>query len=196
VPAGGVMYASNHQSLLDILVLGATLPGDIKWATKRAIMKVPFLGWHLALSGHVPVDRRAGKQAAAATARLFEQVLHNDKALLIFPEGTRTDDGEIQPFKNGGFFAAVRADKPVVPVTIEGTHSLMSKHATDSGEVRDDRRRRVHVHMGEPIYPDKAGDERERVEKLRDLTHAAVVAMQADIRALETPVGRQNADPT
>ena len=65
VPSGGLMYASNHQSLVDILVLGAALPGNLKWATKRSIMKVPFLGWHLQLSGHVPVDRRAGSRAAA-----------------------------------------------------------------------------------------------------------------------------------
>ena len=69
VPAGGFMYASNHQSLLDILVLGALLPGDFKWAAKRSLMKIPFLGWHLALSGHVPVERKAGRRAAAEIGR-------------------------------------------------------------------------------------------------------------------------------
>src|SRR5690606_37865689 len=58
VPQGGpYVYCSNHQSLLDILVLGSVLPGDYKWAAKRELMKIPFLGWHLQLAGHVPVDR-------------------------------------------------------------------------------------------------------------------------------------------
>jgi 1-acyl-sn-glycerol-3-phosphate acyltransferase len=66
VPDGGFVYASNHESLIDILVLGAALPGDFKWAAKRSVMNIPFLGWHLRLAGHVPVDRNKGKSAALA----------------------------------------------------------------------------------------------------------------------------------
>ena len=69
VPSGGYAYASNHQSLLDTLVLGATLPGDFKWAVKSSLMAIPFLGWHLWLAGHVRVDRNGDKKAAAAAVR-------------------------------------------------------------------------------------------------------------------------------
>jgi 1-acyl-sn-glycerol-3-phosphate acyltransferase len=175
VPGGGFMYASNHQSLLDILVLGAVLPGDFKWAAKRSLMKIPFLGWHLQLAGHVPVDRDAGKRAAAEVIDRFERVMRDGKALLIFPEGTRSEDGNVKDFKNGGFYAAVRAGRPVVPVGLDGTGALMGKGAVDTGEL--DRNRRVMVMIGQPIEPGTLGREKDRVEDLRDRTHAAVLEL-------------------
>jgi 1-acyl-sn-glycerol-3-phosphate acyltransferase len=182
VPAGGLTYASNHQSLLDILVLGALLPGDLKWAAKRSLMKIPFLGWHLALSGHVPVERQAGRRAAAEAIRRFEEVLREGKQLLIFPEGTRTQDGDVQEFKNGGFYAAVRANRPVLPVAVEGTFWLMRKHASDTGETAATRARRVLVEIGEPVWPLTDRKEREQVEDLRDRARASVVRMHAALR--------------
>ncbi|MEM6786937.1 MAG: lysophospholipid acyltransferase family protein [Myxococcota bacterium] len=187
VPTGGVLYASNHQSLLDILVLGALLPGDLKWAAKRSLMSIPFLGWHLRLAGHVPVDRRAGRRAAAAVIERFEAVLRDDKPLLVFPEGTRSEDGAVKPFKSGGFYAAVRAGRPVVPVALDGTHRLMDKHAADSGDRREGGRR-VLVAIGAPIHPESEGKERARVERLRDATQETVEAMHRELRArLEGP---------
>jgi 1-acyl-sn-glycerol-3-phosphate acyltransferase len=180
LPAGGLLYASNHQSLLDILVLGALLPGDLKWAAKRQLLNIPFLGWHLALSGHVPVDRRSGRRAAVETIDRFERVLRSGKQLLVFPEGTRSEDGEVQPFKNGAFHAAVRAGRPVVPVALDGTYRLMGKHAPDTGDVR--RPRQVRVEIGAPIAvpPDLA--EGDQVAWLRDRTHEAVVRMHGTLR--------------
>ena len=181
VPAGGLMYASNHQSLLDILVLGAELPGDLKWASKRSIMNVPFLGWHLRLAGHVPVDRKRGSRAAAETIKRFKVVLEEGKPLLVFPEGTRSDDGSVKDFKNGGFYAAVRANVPVVPVAIEGTHKLMRKHATHTDGPEESEMRHVLVRIGEPIYPMRDGKERDRVVALRERVREAVVAMHAEL---------------
>ena len=133
VPDGGFVYASNHESLVDILVLGAALPGDFKWAAKRTVMNIPFLGWHLRLAGHVPVDRNQGKDAALAVTEAFEGVLRDEKPLLVFPEGTRTADGNLKPFKNGAFQAAVLTGKPVVPVALRGTFSLMSRDESRHG---------------------------------------------------------------
>src|SRR5579862_815409 len=135
-PEGPFVYCSNHQSVLDILVLGSVLRGDYKWAAKRELMKIPFLGWHLRLAGHVPGDRHAGARSAAVVIARFEEVLRRGKPLLVFPEGTRSEDGIMKPFKNGGFYAAVRAGVPVVPVAVEGTHRLMKKGAIDSGDGR------------------------------------------------------------
>jgi 1-acyl-sn-glycerol-3-phosphate acyltransferase len=184
VPAGGLMYASNHQSLMDILVLGAVLPGDLKWAAKRSVMQIPFLGWHLTLSGHVPVERKAGKRGAVKAIKRFEEVMREGKQLLIFPEGTRTTDGEVKAFKNGGFYAAVRADRPVVPVALDGTHQLMKKHAPDTGEAGKSsrRRRQVLIAIGEPLHPLREGAEKDRVADLRERTRAAVVEMHARLR--------------
>lgn len=171
VPREPFVYCSNHQSVLDILVLGAVLPGDYKWAAKRSLMKIPFLGWHLQLAGHVPVDRRSGSRSAAEVIARFEQTLKRGKPLLVFPEGTRSEDGVIRPFKNGGFYAAVRADVPVVPVALEGTFKLMKKGAFETGEGQI---REVLVKIGAPIQPRKDGREGLRVTDLRDRTFTSV----------------------
>lgn len=168
------VYCANHQSLLDILCLGAVLPGDFKWAAKRSVMSIPFLGWHLRLAGHVPVDRSAGSRAAADVIARFEGVLREGKPLLVFPEGTRSEDGIIRPFKNGGFYAAVRTGVPVVPIALEGTHLLMKKGAINSG---DGTLRYVRVRAGAPLTAAAEGREAVRVNDLRERTYAAVLDM-------------------
>ena len=148
IPDGGFVYASNHESLVDILVLGASLPGDFKWAAKRSVLNVPWLGWHLRLAGHVPVDRNKGRDAALAVIQAFESVLRRDKPLLVFPEGTRTADGKLKAFKNGAFQAST-----------------------------DRENRRVIVQIGKPLYPSAELPEDDAVVDLRDRTRAAVVEM-------------------
>lgn len=171
VPEGAFVYCSNHQSILDVLVLGAVLRGDFKWAAKRSLMKVPFLGWHLALAGHVPVDRQSRSRNALEVIARFEQVLRAGKPLLIFPEGTRSENGVLKPFKVGGFYAAVRTGAPVVPVALSGTHDLMQKGALNTGNGR------VKVRIGAPIPVPTEGNEGHRVHELRDRTRVAVAAM-------------------
>jgi 1-acyl-sn-glycerol-3-phosphate acyltransferase len=182
VPEGGFVYASNHESLVDILVLGAALPGDFKWAAKRSVLNVPFLGWHLRLAGHVPVDRNKGKDAALAVMEAFESVLRNDKPLLVFPEGTRTADGKLKAFKTGAFQAAVLAGKPVVPVAINGTFTLMSRDSVDTGASTDLEDRLVTVQIGKPLYPNMELDDEDAVADLRDRTRTAVVEMLGEVR--------------
>ncbi len=171
VPPPPFVYCVNHQSILDILVLGGVLPHDFKWAAKRSLMKIPFLGWHLQLAGHVPIDRKQGSRAAVEVIQRFEQVLREGKPLLVFPEGTRSEDGVVRPFKNGGFYAAVRANAPVVPVALEGTHHLMKKGAFNAG---DGSMRLVEVKIGAPIQPMRNGKEAIRVADLRARTFSAI----------------------
>lgn len=192
IPEGAVVYASNHESLVDILVLGASLPGDFKWAAKRSVMNIPFLGWHLRLAGHVPVDRNKGKAAAQAAVDAFASVLEEDKPLLVFPEGTRTEDGILRPFKNGAFQAAVEADCPVVPVAIHGTYSLMSRDAVDTGSSRDPNLDRVvTVQVGAPIHPIAELTTEDRVADLRDRTREAILRMKGTAAA--TPAAGESA---
>lgn len=178
VPEGAFVYCSNHQSIVDIIVLGSVLPGDYKWAAKRSVMNVPFLGWHLTLSGHVPVDRKAGPEAAARVITRFEETLRSGKPLLVFPEGTRSEDGIMKPLKRGSFIAAVRANVPVVPVAIEGTHKLMHKGAFD---LAYDTPRKIAVKIGAPVQPRDSGDEEERILNLRDRTYSALLKLHASI---------------
>jgi 1-acyl-sn-glycerol-3-phosphate acyltransferase len=171
IPEPPFVYAVNHQSLLDVLVLGGVLPHDFKWAAKRSLMKIPFLGWHLQLAGHVPVDRAAGSRAAAEVVKKFEEVLRQGKPLLVFPEGTRSEDGILRPFKNGGFYASQRTMTPVVPVALDGTYKLMKKGRIDTEQGH------IPVKVGKPIHPTKGM----KVTELRDLTHAAIIELHRSI---------------
>jgi 1-acyl-sn-glycerol-3-phosphate acyltransferase len=125
------------------------------------------------------VDRNAGSRAAAEVIGRFERVLRDGKPLLVFPEGTRSEDGVLKPFKNGGFYAAVRAGVPVVPVALDGTHDLLRKGAIHTGEIREPRV--VRVKVGAPIAPPSVGKEAQRVAELRDRTHASVAELLASI---------------
>ena len=192
IPEGAVIYASNHESLVDILILGAVLPRDFKWAAKRSVMNIPFLGWHLRLAGHVPVDRNKGKDAAKAAVEAFTTVLESEKPLLVFPEGTRTQDGKLRPFKDGAFQAAVETDSAVVPVALHGTYSLMSRDAVDTGSSRDPNLSRiVNVRIGPPVCPDAELSKEDRVADLRDRTREAIIALKA--RAAQTQVVAESA---
>jgi 1-acyl-sn-glycerol-3-phosphate acyltransferase len=189
VPPGGFAYAANHQSLLDTLLLAATLPGDTRWAVKRSLMTIPFLGWHLWLAGHVAVDREGGKRAAVSTVDRFVEVLARGKALVVFPEGTRSRDGQVKRFKKGMFHAAVRAGVPVVPVALHGTGAVMSKGAADMASPRDRAKtgQLVYVRIGTPLTPRTDAPEPKRASRLCERTRAAVIAMhetlvEADIQ--------------
>jgi 1-acyl-sn-glycerol-3-phosphate acyltransferase len=119
----------------------------------------------------VPVDRGGGPKTAAQVIARFVEVLKSGKPLLVFPEGTRSESGVMQPFKAGGFYAAVRGGVPVVPVVLEGTHALMKKGAFDTG---DGTERLVKVKVGKPIFPLSSGKESFAVNDLRTRTHAAM----------------------
>ena len=137
------------------------------------------------MAGHVPVDRNQGKDAATAVTDAFEGVLRDDKPLLVFPEGTRTEDGNLRPFKNGAFQAAVLTGKPVVPVAIRGTFTLMSRDEVDIGGSKAREDRLVTVQIGKPIYPSTELEEPEAVADLRDRTRATVVEMLAAVSSAE-----------
>jgi 1-acyl-sn-glycerol-3-phosphate acyltransferase len=116
----------------------------------------------------------------------LQGVMKAGKPLLIFPEGTRSDDGEVKGFKDGGFYAAVRAGKPVVPVVLDGTFEIMDKHAADIGDMearRGTSRRHVAVVIGAPLHARPEGSERDRVGDLRDRCRRAIVDMLAETRA-------------
>lgn len=178
IPEPPFVYCANHQSLIDILCLGATLPHDYKWAAKRSLMNIPFLGWHLKLSGHIPVDRKAGPEAAAKVIDNFTKVLHNKKPILVFPEGTRSESGVIKSFKQGPFIAATSVNVPVVPVALEGTRTLMVKGAP---AMREDTIRDVRIRVGAPIHPNMSLEREACINDLRDRTRAAIVKMHLEI---------------
>jgi 1-acyl-sn-glycerol-3-phosphate acyltransferase len=123
--SGPCVYVSNHQSMVDILAVFAThLP--YRWVSKRANFFAPFLGWTMWLNGYVPL-RRGHLPSIRRMLRRAEACLRGGSSLFVFPEGTRSPDGEVQGFFRGAFWMAVRAGVPVVPVVIEGTANILPK---------------------------------------------------------------------
>jgi 1-acyl-sn-glycerol-3-phosphate acyltransferase len=115
---------SNHQSNFDIPILMAALDNfQLRWVSKREVRKVPVLGLCLERTHQVLVDRESPTQAVAVM-RQVKKLLAAGLSVMFFPEGTRTRDGRLQPFKPGGFAVAVEAGVPVVPVTINGSRAL------------------------------------------------------------------------
>ena len=119
VPRGPAVYAANHGSAIDIPILFGYLPADFRFIHKRSLYLVPVLGWSLWVAGHVGIDRanpfRARKSLHAAAQRI-----QSGTSVAVFPEGTRSPDTEVRPFKRGSFVLALEAGVPVVPVSLQG----------------------------------------------------------------------------
>jgi 1-acyl-sn-glycerol-3-phosphate acyltransferase len=121
---GPYIFAPNHQSHFDIAALLGYLPGHNRFVAKKDLFAEPVLGTVLRTLGMVPVDRENPLEAI----RLLEQVVGSERcSLIIFPEGTRSRDGALLPFKKGPFAAAILLKVPVVPVVCRGTVALMPK---------------------------------------------------------------------
>ena len=143
-PQKSYVVCVNHQSLLDIPVLYAALPVPIRFLAKKSLFYIPVFGWSLWLAGYVPVDRSGGKKARASLKTAAKRI-SNGRSLTIFPEGTRSPDGEIHNFKSGAFIVAIEAQCPILPVVINGTFELGSK-----GSLRVNPHP-VQVAVGKPI---------------------------------------------
>lgn len=124
-PNGSYVFISNHASYYDTPVALAHIPVQFRFLAKRGLFQIPFLGTHLSRAGHVPVPRE-DPRAAVKTMQTAAQVIQQKKvSLLIFPEGGRSHDGVLQPFKEGGAYIAIRAGVPVVPLVLIGTREVL-----------------------------------------------------------------------
>jgi 1-acyl-sn-glycerol-3-phosphate acyltransferase len=118
------VLASNHASIYDIPILFASLPLQLRIVAKDSLGRVPFLGWHLQRTGHLLVDRRSpGPDIVKKMARLVSE----RHSLIVFPEGTRSMDGQVARFKKGPFLVAADAKLPVVPVSVSSSRHVMPK---------------------------------------------------------------------
>lgn len=131
-PRETAIFCANHQSAMDIPILFVNLPVQFRFLAKRSLFKLPFLGWHLRRSGHIPVDRDQPRKALKSLDQAAERI-RGGCPVILFPEGTRSRDGQIKPFKAGSFYLAIRAGVPVVPITLNGTRHV---HKPDTYHVR------------------------------------------------------------
>ena len=155
------IYVSNHQSTIDIPTLFIALPVRLSLIAKKQLRYVPALGWYLWIAGHILIDRSNPKTAIASLDEAGRRI-RAGASLIVYPEGTRSPDGRVLPFKKGPFALALKAGVAVCPVTIEGSGKLMPKNrwTITPGPIR--------VQIGKPI---DAGayreDERDRL--MRDV---------------------------
>jgi 1-acyl-sn-glycerol-3-phosphate acyltransferase len=157
-PKTAYVVVSNHQSLVDIPLISC-LPWEMKWIAKTELFRVPLVGWMMRLAGDIPLDRqnRGGVQALLRAKKYLQQGC----PVMIFPEGTRSPDGEVHAFTDGAFRLAIKSQVPVLPLAVEGTHSCLQKGSWKFGEPRD-----VYLKVLPPVETSglKAGD----AENLRD----------------------------
>ena len=125
-PQRAYVYMANHVSNLDPPALIPYLPQRASVMVKKELFRVPLLGRAMRMVSLVPIDRR-NKEAAIASVRAAAEVLRSGISVVVFPEGTRSPDGRLLPFKKGPFHMALETGAPIVPVTIVGTRQLMSK---------------------------------------------------------------------
>jgi 1-acyl-sn-glycerol-3-phosphate acyltransferase len=163
-PGRTYVIASNHQSLFDTPIFFAYLPLSFRILYKKSLNRIPFLGWHLFLSGHVGVERENPTKAKESLEHAAERI-RNGTSVAVFPEGTRSYDGVMRGFKKGSFRLAIKAETPVVPLTIRDSHLVMKR-----GEVTV-HPRTVKVIIDRPIDVRGWSEERsgELCERVREI---------------------------
>jgi 1-acyl-sn-glycerol-3-phosphate acyltransferase len=168
---GSYVFVSNHLSYMDTPVALANIPVQFRFLAKRGLFQIPFMGWHLARAGHIPVPR-GDARAAVKTMTLAAQVVREQKiSLLIFPEGGRSRKGEMRPFMEGAAYIAIRAGVPLVPIGLQGTREVLPY---GSGNIRGGP---VILRIGDPIPTDEA--------TLRDRVHLTELLRERIIKLAE-----------
>lgn len=119
------IFVANHQSIYDIPVVFASLPYQLRIIAKASLGNFPFLGWHLRRTGHLLVDRKNPDRTGIL--KRWRALVGQGLSLIIFPEGTRSQDGKVGIFKAGSFLLAIEAQLPIVPISVDGTRYVMRK---------------------------------------------------------------------
>lgn len=167
------IFVSNHQGYFDIFALSGYLPVQIRWVAKSSLFKLPFMGWAMSASGYIPVVRDDRKKAYEAFNKTIEKIKEGS-SIIIFPEGTRSEDGEIGPFKKGSNLIASRSKSPMVPITIIGSGDIIKK---GSARITPGS---VQIIISPPVEPSNDKKENEAVlESIRE-TIIATTKRQAN----------------
>ena len=125
-PEKSFIYMANHQSNFDIPVLLGRLPVQFRWLAKAELFKIPIFGWGMKVSGYISIDR-SNRESAFKSLEKAVETIQNGTSVMIFPEGTRSKDGQLKAFKKGGFVIAADSGVPIVPVVIHHTWEIMPK---------------------------------------------------------------------
>ncbi|MDW8436467.1 MAG: lysophospholipid acyltransferase family protein [Chloroherpetonaceae bacterium] len=163
-PKASYVIVSNHASMYDILAALAGLKSNLRIMAKIELAKVPLWGWAVRRGDFIFI-RRGGNREALQSLLEAKQKLDEGKSAYIFADGTRSPDGTIQPFKRGAFTIAVKAQKPILPITILGSHKIMPR---DTLRINGGT---ITLVIDKPIAPDGKTD-----EQLLEETHKVILA--------------------
>jgi len=179
---------ANHESQADPFLL-SFLPWDMRWVAKQEIFEQPLTGWAMRLCGDIPLRRGDGESVRTMMDEC-KRALAGGIPIMMFPEGTRSKDGELLAFRDGAFRLAIEAGVPVLPVAITGTRQMRPKHSKWFGKAH------ACAKILEPIAT--AGMTLEDVAALRDRARDAIASELSDLRARyasasepPTPLGSQ-----
>ena len=125
-PGESYVYMANHQSMYDIVALLGHLRVPFRWLAKIELFRIPVFGYAMARAGYIAIDRSNRRAAFNSIDRAAKKV-REGSSVIIFPEGARSKDGNIKAFKKGGFMLALKSKRPIVPVTILGSRSILPK---------------------------------------------------------------------
>jgi 1-acyl-sn-glycerol-3-phosphate acyltransferase len=162
------VYAANHTSYMDTPVVFSTLPFQFRILAKKELWSMPFIGWYLNRSGQIPVDTD-NPRATLSSLSGGVRALRAGMPLFVFPEGSRTPDGELKTFLAGAAYLAIRAQVPVVPIALSGVYDLLPMHASHFYPCR------VTLMAGEPI--DTTGMTPRQTDQLTERLRSAIVRM-------------------
>ena len=160
------VFVANHQGAYDIFAIYGYLNHNFRWMMKKALRKIPFVGYSCQVSGQIYVDN-SSPGAVAKTMETAKRQLSNGMSLVVFPEGARTPDGKLHDFKRGAFRLAMEFNLPVVPVTIDGSYSVMTRNS------RLPRPGHIIITIHRPIV---AGPEGHDQKQLMEQSRAAIAS--------------------
>ena len=169
VPGQSYVFVANHQSMFDVWLVYGWLPVIFKWLMKAELRKVPFVGTGCKAAGHIFIDRRNTK-AAMESLKEVEKQLVNGVCTVIFPEGTRSLNGEVGRFKRGAFQIAWDLGLPIIPLSLDGCYEVLPKGKPFV------YRAPVHMHIGEPIDLKQFSNPNEAIEAVRNAVIAGRIS--------------------
>ena len=174
-PGTTYVMVANHLSLLDILVL-FRLFRHFKWVSKIENFKVPVIGWNMSMNRYIKL-RRGDRASVVQMMDACETTIGEGSSIMMFPEGTRSRDGEMRPFKPGAFELALKTGTPILPIVIFGTADALPKR----GFVLQGRHE-IRIRVLDPIPPEQFADMSvdELTEQVRDIIAAEIAASEPE----------------
>ena len=160
-PGQSYVFVSNHQSMFDVWLIYGWLPVIFKWLMKAELRKVPFVGIACKAAGHIFVDRKNPKAAMESMENIKKQ-LKDGVCTVIFPEGTRTKDGQVGRFKRGAFQIALDLKLPIIPISLSGCYDVLPKGKPFV------YRRPVRMYVGESIDITQFENHNEAIDFVRN----------------------------